>query len=767
MPVGFILQPTYRVEAGRPVVHLYGRLDSGETFLLRDTRQVPCFWIRASDAAGARDQGAVRQLEEPRRRTMRGEALVRVEVEFPSDVPPLRQRLSEAGIEPFEPDVRFAYRYLIDRGIRGALEILGPAHPGQGVEAVFQDPDVRPAAWAPHLSVLSLDIETDPSASRVLSVAISGCGVDEVLLVAPDGDCPGGAVGLPGERELLAAFVRRVREIDPDVLTGWNVVLAVLLRRARSLGLELALGRGPEPLRLRSSRSPGRSREALLAGRLVMDGIDLLRGAFVRIEDYSLNGAAREILGKEKTIAGRDRAARILHAYRHDRRRFVEYNRADARLVLEILERLHLIELCVRRSLLTGLPPDRVAASIAAFDFLYLSALSRRGLVAPAVRPVAGLEAQTGGHVLEPVPGLHRNVVVLDFRSLYPAVIRTFQIDPLGRLDAPAPRDDPIVAPNGAAFSREPGILPGLLDDLFPRREAALASGDRVAAQAIKILMNSFYGVLGTPACRFASPALANAITGFGREILLWCRGEAQRRGHRVVYGDTDSLFVVSGTDDVESARRLGESLARELGEELAHSVRKTWRVESRLELRFERLYLRLFLPALRHGAAGARKRYVGLADHRPNPRVEFVGMESVRRDWTDLARRVQRELYERLFSDRPVEEYLRRTVSELRAGNLDGLLVYRKALRRRLESYIATTPPHVAAARKSGTRPGRMVAYVVTRDGPEPAAERHAPIDHEHYVQKQVRAVAAPVLALLGLDFDRVVGDDRQMELF
>ena len=125
--------------------------------------------------------------------------------------------------------------------------------------------------------------------------------------------------------------------------------------------------------------------------------------------------------------------------------------------------------------------------------------------------------------------------------------------------------------------------------------------------------------------------------------------------------------------------------------------------------------------------------------------------MEAVRGDWTDLARSVQRELYARLFADRPVLEYLREVVADLRRGRFDDQLVYRKSLRKAPEAYTATTPPHVAAARKmAGKRRGR-VAYVITTDGPEPADDRRHPIDHEHYVEKQLRAVAEPVLALLG----------------
>jgi len=769
---GFILQPTYRIESGGPAVWLYGRADSGESFLIRDTRSVPRFFVRRSDASRARELGARVPDGASALSTLDREPAVVVELSKPQDAPALRDRLTAAGVPCYEADVRFAYRYLIDRGIRSCVEISGAARPGEHVDLVFDDPEVRPADWTPRLRVLSFDIETDPRARRLLSIGLEGCGASEVLLFTPRGySCPDGAVACASEREVLQRFVERVRQLDPDVLTGWNVVdfdLAVLSRLSRRLGVALALGRDREAVRLQPARFPRASSRVSLAGRVVLDGIDLLRGAFIKLESYALNSVAREILGRGKTIGGAHRAEEILHAFKHDRRGFVEYNLNDCRLVLEILQALQLIELVVERCRLTGMPPDRVGASIASFDLLYLSELGRRGIVAPTVGTAERFDAHTsGGHVLEPKPGLYRNVLVLDFKSLYPSVIRTFQIDPLGYLPPEHSDADPIVAPNGAAFRRQPGILPALLDELFPRRQAAQAAGNAVASQAIKILMNSFYGVLGTPACRFASPALANAITGYGREILLWSRERIESWGHEVLYGDTDSLFVRSGTHNAQAAAQLGTGLVARLNRELAEHVERKWRLESRLELVLERLFLRLALPVVRHGTAGARKRYAGLIAVDGGTEVVFTGMEVVRRDWTELARQTQRELYRRLFADRPVEDYLRQVVVELRAGKLDPLLVYRKTLRKKLADYVASTPPHVAAARKMTGAPKRVVSYVVTVSGPEPAAERRSPIDHEHYVQKQIRAVAQPVLALLGLDFDRTIGSDSQLELF
>ena len=775
---GFILQASYRVVSppggGRtPVVHLYGKLENGGTFLVRDDRPRPHFYVRARDSERAMVLGAPR----PRpldRHAFDGTPVALVQMEVPGDVPALRDRLHDAGIDTFEADVRFAVRYLIERGIKGGCDITGTSVPGENLTLVFDNPTLRPAEVKVQPRVLSFDIETDPKGERLLAISMYGPEIDEVLVVDGSGrDMPEKATRCADERIALTEFCERIRKLDPDVLTGWNIVdfdLTVLERIARRVRHPFGLGRDVGVIRIRKAEGYFGSGQATIPGRLVLDGIDLLRGAFVRMEDYSLDAVSRVVLGEGKAVKGdvRDRIGEIMHNYRHDLPAFALYARTDARLAYQILEKLDVIALAFARSQFAGMTPDRVAASIASFDFVYLSEIEKIGVVAPTVRSGDSRvhAAQQGGHVLEPITGLHRNVWVFDFKSLYPSLIRTFNIDPLSYVAEPKPGEDLIHTPGGA-FRRGPAILPRLLDDLFPRREAAKKAGDEVASHAIKILMNSFYGVLGTSACRFFNPALANSITGTGKEMLLWSKRWFEDAGFRVLYGDTDSLFVASGIPDAEAARKRGQQLASALSGEIAQFIRERWGVQSKLELKFEKLYLRLFLPQARHSTRGASKRYAGLRLGATDNAVEFIGMEVVRSDWTALAKDVQRELYQRLFADEPVDAYLTEIVRRVRDGAFDDALVYRKNLRKGAEDYTATTPPHVAAARKSTLPPGRLISYVMTTDGPEPTDNIKHPLDREHYVVKQIKPVAEPVLATLGLDFEQVIGDSRQMDLY
>jgi len=797
MDRGFILNPTYRVEHGRPVVHLFGVTEDAESFVVRDTRSRPSFFLKAADLSRAGIGPATEGYPRVTSRTwhtMDGEEAAEVQVAVPPDVPPLRDRLRSEGIECFEADIPFVTRFLFDRGLRGAIGIDGPCRKGRRVGRIYENVDLEPAAFEPRLRVLSLDIETDPRAERIFSFALFArlpheAHVAEVhYVISPEqGEAPGDIesgreAGFcfphPDEPSLLGALVRRIREIDPDVLTGWNVIdfdLLVLERAFRRCGVPFFLGRADMACRVRPRGEAWGSSRATVHGRAVVDGLDLLRGAFIRLDQYSLETASRVILGEGKVVTSADRGREIERLYREDLPTFLRYNLTDARLVIDILEKRALIALAVRRSFLTGLPMDRVAGSIAAFDFLYVGNLHRRGIVAPSVPEEGSADprlhnqpAPIGGYVLESVPGIYESVWLFDYRSLYPSIIRTFHIDPLGHALAarePGSRGR-IRAPNGAEFLRDAGILPQILAELFPQRADALRRDEWVVSTAIKILMNSFYGVLATPRCRFFSTLVSNAITTFGQQILLWTKARLEEMGYPVIYGDTDSVFALSGLADPARAEDRGREVVAHLNTALRDWVIATHGVPSHLELEYERLYLKFFMPSLRHASEGSKKRYAGVVATPTGTELVFTGLESVRRDWTVLAKDFQRHLLTAVFEGSDPEPFVMTFLKELRAGDRDGDLVYRKSLRKPLEDYGKTTPPHVKAARLIPGPVGRVISYVMTTEGPQPLGHVTAPLDYEHYVEKQLRPIAESILTHIGKDFDEILGKGTQLGL-
>jgi DNA polymerase-2 len=773
---GFLLTPTYRVVNGVPEVHLYGVLESGEPCLIVDDRVRPYFFVRKSDVAHVHGLAPRLKPEQCDLQALDGAPVVRIHVAVPADVPPLRQRLEDHGIACFEADVRFAYRYLIDRGIRGAFEVEGESRHEGRLGRVFRNPEVRPAHWTPQLKILSIDIETNLRGNEVFAIALHTREFERVLVVHEHVLEKGEPV--PSEKALIRRFLEYVHEIDPDVITGWNVVdfdLAVLSRAARRHGIRFAIGRNDEEFNLRKDMSFTRESRAIVFGRQVLDGLSLMRGAFIRLDDYKLETASRAFLSRGKLLAGDGRHTEIERLYREDTQKLVDYNLEDARLVLALLDKTRLIELAVERSLLTGMQLDRVSAAIASIDSLYLHNLRQRGFVAPSVGRAPQAAPIIGGYVMDSQPGLFRNVLVFDFKSLYPSIIRTFNLDPLTLIRGATshePRatsnEQAVAAPNGARFRRDViGIIPELLAHLATERELAKNAGDGVKSNAIKILMNSFYGVLGAGTSRLFFPEVANAVTTFGQRIIKWAADLAREKGYDVIYGDTDSLFVHPRIDDVERAYATAAELREFIGAGVARHVEKQLGCHSYLELEFEKLYRRFMMPEVRGSKVGSKKRYAGLLVEDGKEEIEFVGLEAVRRDWSEVAKRFQRQLLWRVFHDEPLEGFIKEFVADLKAGKFDDQLVYKKAIRKDLEAYTKTTPPHVKAARKLKGEPGRIIAYVMTENGPEPAGELTAAPDYAHYIEHQLAPIGEAVMSLLGGSFEAIVPSKAQLALF
>ena len=805
---GFILHAAERTHLGRTEIHLVGRLESGDTFAVVERRVTPFFYIRAADEAKVRETLEREQIAAlviaSNRRTMDGAPVVRLETPNTAASQKLRDGLHREGTRTYEADITPSVQHLMDLRVHGAASIEGEWRKGRRVDRIYENPVLAPADGEPRLSVLSLDIETDARAGTVYAVALvlrepdSEKNVEEVLL---NGSGPAAAHCYPSEESMLAALRARIVELDPDIITGWNVIdfdIRVLARRFAACGVPFDIGRSESPASFLDREDTNgvtrwRRSKAIISGRQVLDAMWLVRVAGMGLEDYRLETVAQSVLGRGKRIdelPGESRTAAVERLYREDPANLCVYCLEDTKLALEILLKEGLLDIAVRKSLLIGTSLEQTSVSVAAFEFLYTEHLHLRGIVAPTLGIDQDmLDRAPGGGIITPRAGLSRNVLTFDFKSLYPSIMRTFNIDPLTRLRGEEADAEALTAPNGARFRREPGILPGILDRFFESREAARQRGDRRAVYAYKIVMNSFYGVLGTPGCRFAASALAGAITTLGQHILYWARDQVTAAGYEVIYGDTDSLFVLSGAPADASATQLastGAMIAETINAKLADYVMSTYGVRSRMELEFEAIYRRFFLPPMRtvvddsdddSEARGRAKGYAGLRvapaaqDPGESEVLDVVGMEAVRHDWTPLAQDLQRDVLDRVFHGAGPEEInhlAQDLLRDLRAGRRDAALVYRKSLRKPVEAYTKSSPPHArAAALLPPEERAGLIRYLWTIDGPQPESRRTASPDYEHYVQKQVRPIIESIAPYIGLQTDNLFSAGGQLGLF
>ncbi|MCV6604887.1 MAG: DNA polymerase II, partial [Porticoccaceae bacterium] len=286
----------------------------------------------------------------------------------------------------------------------------------------------------------------------------------------------------------------------------------------------------------------------------------------------------------------------------------------------------------------------------------------------------------------------------------------------------------------------------------------------------IKILMNSFYGVLGSGGCRFYDTRLASSITLRGHDIMQTTARWIEEKGYRVIYGDTDSTFVwLEHCTGNEQARQIGNKLADVINEKWQQELAEKHRLPCHLEIEFETHFSRFLMPTIRGSEAGSKKRYAGMIETDKGEKLVFKGLETVRTDWTDLAKKFQVQLFEKLFHDADPCELIRCTVNDTLRGKCDGKLVYRKRLRRRLDRYQKNVPPHVRAARLADQKNQQQgkplryqrkgwINYVMTVNGPEPMEYLTSPIDYQHYIDRQLKPVADAILSFAGLEFESIV---------
>jgi len=785
---GFLLTRSSVSRYGRTDIEYWLASDLGPV-LLTVSDQRPMFFVeqeygiraRASLKGLGRGDYEVKPLT---LKTFAGSPVSAIYTATTGDAYHVQDSLKRAGIEVFEADIRAHDRYIMERFAYGSVTFTGERIERKGY-LEFKNVKLKSGDYQPNLSAVSLDIECAMD-GELFSIGLAAAdeSVAEVLMIGQaQADVQTNTLWFKDENALLLGLCERINEIDPDLIVGWNVInfdMRTLIERAKHHKLKLRLGRGNREATWRNQVKDPSKGYVFIPGRVTIDGIDALKSATWVFPSFSLENVAQTLLGRGKKVEQGvdDRVAEIVYNFHHDKAALAAYNLEDCRLVLDIFKHTQIIDYLVLRSKITGLELDRAGGSVAAFTNLYLPQLHRGGYVAPNLPEGGGL-ASPGGYVMDSIPGLYRNVLVLDFKSLYPSIIRTFKIDPMGLIEGLANPEQSIPGFRGASFDRDKHYLPQIITDLWAQRDQAKRDDDKVRSQAIKIIMNSFYGVLGSGGCRFYDTRLASSITMRGHEIMQTTGRWIEEQGYDVIYGDTDSTFISLDDDlDAKQCNQIGDQLAEVINKKWVDRLADDYQLDCLLEMEFETHFSRFLMPTIRGSEAGSKKRYAGLIID-PNTQYEkivFKGLENVRTDWTELAKDFQAKLFEHVFHDEDPTELVKQVVGDTLAGKCDDKLSYRKQLRRQLDLYVKNVPPHVRAARIADQKNAELgkpliyqnkgwVSYVMTTSGPEPLEYHSSQLDYDHYIEKQIKPIADAVLPFIGYNFDVITSS--QIELF
>ena len=650
-------------------------------------------------------------------------------------------------VEIYEADLRSSIKYLLEGDVRPCSWIEVDA-PEVGVEdsiRVLGEGEVRQAEDAPPPRLRTAAID-------VVFFAEKGSARpdrDPVRLISLCFD-DGSELQLEGEEpEILRSLVSAIRDKDPDILVGFGVnrlQWGYLVERAKRLGIRLDLGRlGAEP---RTSVHGHVS----IRGRLNIDLEDMARDIpELTIENLEEFVSYLGIDARLDTIEEYELAEK----WAEDRESVKRYSMQRAKAILKAFEALR--DFIFSLSSLTYMPADYVLTASAGFRVEnYLMSLAVKvGELIPKRSEVVHV-SYPGGLVKEPIRGMHENVAVLDFRSMYPSLIIKYNIS----FDTLSPSGEN-VAPNGYRFRARPeGFLPRALKTLLEERRRIQERlrrlpPDSVEARildarqrAVKIIANAIYGYTGWAGARWYSREVAEATTAWGREVISSTIKRAEELGMKVVYSDTDSLFLKNYESRLE---KLVEWIEKDLG----------------LEAKLEKIFKRIVFTE-------AKKRYAGITEE---GRIEIVGLEAVRGDWSMIAREAQKAVLEALLKTGDPGEALRKAkeyVRMLKRGEVDRkkLIIWRQ-ITRPLSEYSATQP-HIIVAReliKEGWRiqPGDKVGYVIAR-GSGPLYSRARPyfkisreeIDWEYYIEKQVAPACGRVLEAVGVKAEKILETDE-----
>ncbi|APP05021.1 DNA polymerase II [Vibrio harveyi] len=782
---GFLLTRQARDIKGQTQIELWLSTENGPTQLLIQGER-PVFFIEQAQIEQTKRFATSKQIAVDIRslelKNFQLTPLAACYTQTTKDALALQDELKQNDIVHFEGDVRLADRYLMERFIKGSMEFTGNQQSLNGFQRI-QNAKCRTGEYQPKLHVVSLDLECSEK-GILYSIGLDSPVDSRVIMIGEPEQAETPIQWVKDEKALLDALTAWFKQFDPDVIVGWNVIdfdFRLLHKRAEWHNMKLILGRADQPSFFRSS---AQSQQGFISipGRVVLDGIDTLKTATYHFRSWSLESVSQELLGEGKEIHNvHDRMDEINRMYRSDKPSLAKYNLQDCVLVNKIFDHTHLLDFAIERSRLTGVELDRVGGSVAAFTNLYLPQIHRAGYVAPNLHPENWI-ASPGGYVMDSIPNLYDSVLVLDFKSLYPSIIRSFLIDPMGlveglQLEIGKADDEAVPGFRGGQFHRSKHFLPEMIEKLWAARDVAKKNNEKAFSQAIKIIMNSFYGVLGSSGCRFFDTRLASSITMRGHEIMKQTKVLIEAKGYQVIYGDTDSTFVsLNGPYSQADADKIGIELVEYINQWWGDHLRDEYNLNSILELEYETHYRKFLMPTIRGAETGSKKRYAGLIGEGEKERIIFKGLESARTDWTPLAQRFQNTLYQMIFHGEDPSDYVREMVEKTNSGKFDDQLVYQKRLRRKLHEYQKNIPPQVRAARLAddiNAKLGRplqyqnrgRIEYLITVNGPEPHEYRNSPIDYQHYIDKQLKPIADAILPFIGTDFEQLSAP--QMGLF
>ena len=774
---------SYKTKGTKPVLTLIFK--GKKFFRIRDSSFEPYFYLHSDDLEGARkaieqvaveDKGKVVKVKrvEKTKKNLSGkeQELLKIICHHPSEVPVLREEIKNFGTT-YEYNIPFTRRYIIDKGLAplSMVEFEREGKELKKITRIYDAPSIK-------FNTLAFDIETynplgapRPAKDPVLMISYADESSGVLTTKKIDREF---VHTCSTEKEMIEQFCELVKKKDVEILLGYNSSnfdLPYLKERASVLKTKLALGRDGTSFKL--SRR-GLINKAKINGRIHIDLFHLVRflatiGALKTFQ-YTLTEVYSEITGKKKKVVPK---LEIWKYWDEGSKcgELADYSLNDSVAEKELAD--HLLPMEFEISKLSKVPLFEIAGSSTGtiVEQLLMNRAHWENMVVPNQPKEEEIVARAaspavGAFVKMPEPGIYDNLVVFDFRSLYPSIIISHNIDPF-TLNCDCCEKDAFVSPAGYRFCRKKrGLIPSVLGELLEKRAEikrkmkSLKPGTEeyiqfdARQQALKITANSFYGYLLYPRSRWYSKEAGESTTAWGRHYIQETMKKAEEAGFKVLYGDTDSLMLLLGDKKKKDALDFVAKINSELPE--------------KMELELEGAYTRGVFVSKKAEAKGAKKKYAMIGE---DGRIKIRGFELVRRDWAGVAKNTQKQVLEAILKDGSKEKAVKIVmdkINELRAGKTPlGELVIYTQLKKGVDKYEINSPELAAAkkAKEAGIpiEEGSLMGYIITHKGLDNYGENLAE-DSKEIISKETSISDKAMPAELAKDYDADYYIDHQV---
>ncbi len=799
----YLFDISYKIVDEKPVVYLYGKTYDGRQVCVFDRTFKPYFY--AVPKQGVQITDKIKQIEidysnekffvtsvESETKNVLGKKtqMLKVYVNLPKGVPLIKDILKDwEGINAvYEYDIRFERRYLIDRGIIPLSLITIEVEPAASKSRV----PVFEAMGVPEMSdetaknprMLAVDIETyNPSEKRsnpekdpIVMIGFYSENFEKVITWREFATKEGFIEFVKSEAELLERFKEVVESFKPDIITGYfsdGFDFPYLKTRAHKYKINLDIGLDFSELQVKGRYAA----ESEIRGIVHLDIFQFIRRVVSRslkTDVLTLDAVAGELIGEQKKHVDMDKLAYIWDSGGHELENFCSYNLRDAQITYQLAIKLmpNIIELVK----IVGLPIyDLTRMSFSQLVEWYIIKQAKQFNEIILNRPHFSQTEERlkrtykAAFVYEPKPGLYNNIALFDFRSLYPTIIVSYNVSPdTMNCKCCEEKQKAPLEKNIWFCTRKKGFLPAILEDLVTRRmrvkEIIKQAGKDALliarSEALKVLSNAFSGYLGFHAARWYSIECIESVTAWGRYHINDVISKAKAKGFEVLYGDTDSVFLLMGDKSKDTA----EAFLNEVNAQLPNLM----------ELELQGFYPTGLFVSAKLGSYGAKKKYALLGE---NGELIIKGFETIRRNWSPIAKETQRTVIEIILKTGDCEralEYVRGVIRGLKENKVSiAAVTINTQLQKSIGEY-ETIAPHVAAAKLMQEKgidvgPGTLVRFVVCKGGGKirekvklPEDAQQSDYDSEYYIDNQIVPSIERLFSILGRTKEDLVGQKQ-----